>query len=60
MKENRLGWFGHVERRNNDDIIKKKNEIRIDGSRRRGSPKKKWMEDNGGKYEDMWSRWKYG
>lgn len=43
IKENRLKWFEHVKRRNNDDIVKKICEIRVDGNRGRGSPKLKWM-----------------
>lgn len=30
MRENSLGWSGHVERRNNDDIIKT-SEIIVEG-----------------------------
>lgn len=29
IKENRLRWFGYVEKRNNNKIVKKMSEIRV-------------------------------
>lgn len=36
--------FGHVGCRNNDDIIKKMDEIKVERNRERDRLKKKWME----------------
>lgn len=44
MRENRLRWLGHAERRNNVDILKKIDETRVEGIWGRVRPKKKWME----------------
>lgn len=44
MRENKLRWFGRVERRNNDDIVKKVVEISVERNQERERPKKKWME----------------
>lgn len=30
MKENRLKWFGRAERRNNDEIVKNMDKIRVE------------------------------
>lgn len=32
MRKNILKWFGHVEERNNDNIVKKVGEIRVKGN----------------------------
>lgn len=44
MKENILRWFGNVEKRNNEDLVKKMREITPEGNWERGRSKKKWME----------------
>lgn len=31
MREDRLRWFGHAERRNNEDTVKNIGEIRVEG-----------------------------
>ncbi|KAI5720850.1 hypothetical protein M8J77_012470 [Diaphorina citri] len=43
IQERRLQWFGHIERRDQDYIGKKIREMRVVGNRKRGRPKKKWM-----------------
>lgn len=43
-KGNRWKWFGHVKIRNNEDITKKMDEIRVEGSQGRDRLKKKWMD----------------
>lgn len=43
-----MRWFGYVERRINDDIVKKIDAIRIKGSRERCNRKNKLMEVIGG------------
>lgn len=34
MRENRLRWFGRNERRNDDNVMKKIDEIRVERNRR--------------------------
>lgn len=41
IREKKLRWFRHVDRRNNDDIVKKIGEIRLEENRGRIRPKKK-------------------
>lgn len=40
MREHRLRKFGHVKRKNNEDIAKKIDEIRVEGNQGRGRTKK--------------------
>lgn len=42
MRENRLRWVRHVERKNIEDLIKKIGQIRGEENWGRGRPKKKW------------------
>ena len=44
LMEKRLSWFGHVQRRDEDNIAKYVLNTRIDGSRPRGRPKLRWMD----------------
>ena len=39
---NRLRWFGHVERKNDGDLIKACQRLEFAGGRGRGSGKKRW------------------
>jgi hypothetical protein len=46
---NRLRWFRHVERKGDDDWVKRCTRMEVEGNRPRGRPKKTWMktlEDN--------------
>lgn len=43
IRENRLRWFGYVEKRNKDKIVKKMSEMRVKKNQRRARSKKKWM-----------------
>lgn len=43
MRKNKLRWFEHVQRRNNDDIVKRIGTIRIEENRGRNRLKKKQM-----------------
>ena len=42
--KNRLRWYGHVLRKDDDDWVKKCMENEVEGSRPRGRPKKTWKE----------------
>ena len=45
VKQNRLRWFGHVERKDDCDWVKGCTVLEVDGPKPRGRPKKMWMED---------------
>ena len=44
MQQNRLRWYGHALRKDDDDWVKKCMEHEVEGSRPRGRPKKTWKE----------------
>ena len=44
VRRNRLRWFGHVERKVEDDWVKRCTVMEVEGTRPRGRPKKTWME----------------
>ena len=44
LMKKRLSWFGHVQRRDEDNIAKSVLNTRIDRSRPRGRPKLRWMD----------------
>jgi len=44
LQQNRLRWYGHVLRKDDDDWVKKCMEDEVEGSRPRGRPKKTWKE----------------
>ena len=44
LQQNRLRWYGHVLRKDDDDWVKKCMEHEFEGSRPRGRPKKTWKE----------------
>ncbi|CAG9137028.1 unnamed protein product [Plutella xylostella] len=44
MKSHRLSWFGHVMRRGDDYVTKKVLEMRPEGRRKRGRPRKTWLD----------------
>ena len=44
VKERRLAWFGHVERREENHYLKRIADMGIPGQRRRGRPKTRWRD----------------
>ena len=42
LQQNRLRWYGHVLRKDDDDWVKKCIEYEVEGSRSRGRPKRTW------------------
>jgi len=44
LQQNRLRWYGHVLRKEDNDWVKKCMEYEVEGARPRGRPKKTWRE----------------
>jgi len=44
LQQNRLRWYGHVVRQEDDDWVKKCMEYEVVGQRPRGRPKRTWRE----------------
>ena len=44
MRRKRMQWFGHVQRRDSQEDIRKVSEMEIDGNRPRGRPKQRWSD----------------
>ena len=44
MRRKRMQWFGHVQRRDSQEDIRKVCEMEIDGNRPRGRPKQRWSD----------------
>jgi len=44
LQQNRLCWYGHVLRKDDDDWVKKSMEYEAEGPRPRGRPKRTWRE----------------
>ena len=44
LQQNRLRWYGHVLRKDDDDWVKKCMEHEVEGPRPRGRPKRTWTE----------------
>ena len=44
LQQNRMRWYGHVLRKDDDDWVKKCMEYEVEGSRPRGRPKRTWKE----------------
>jgi len=44
IKKSRLGWFGHVDRKDDNDWVKRCITWDVEGIRQRGRPKKTWWD----------------
>jgi len=44
LQQNRLRWYGHVLRKEDDDWVKKCTEYEVEDPRPRGRPKRTWRE----------------
>ena len=44
LQQNRLHWYGHVLRKEDDNLVKKCMEYKVKGPRPRGRPKRTWRE----------------
>ena len=44
LQQNRLRWYGHVLRKEDDDCVKNFMEYEVEGARPRGRPKKTWRD----------------
>ena len=44
MRENRLRWFGHVQRKPLEAPVRRIETFIVEGKRSRGTPKKTWVE----------------
>ena len=44
MRENKLRWFGHVQRKPIEAPVRRIENIIVEGKRNRGRPKKTWVE----------------
>ena len=44
IRSGRLGWYGHVMRKSDEDCVKKCMEYRVEGRRPVGQPRRTWLE----------------
>ena len=44
VQKRRMRWYGHVMRRDEEYVGKRTMSIEVQGSRKRGRPKKRWMD----------------
>ena len=50
LRQKRLHWYGHVKRREEDNLSRKMMDVIVLGMRRRGRPRLRWTDNN---REDM-------
>ena len=44
VQEKRLRWYGHVQRRDENHVTKQALNLEVEGRRRRGRPRRRWMD----------------
>ena len=44
IRESKLRWYGHVKRKEKDEFVRWSAEVREMGTRKRGRPRKRWMD----------------
>jgi len=44
MRKKKLEWYGHVQKRDSEENIRYVTELKIMGKRKRGRPKRRWMD----------------
>ena len=44
MQESRLKWYGHILRREDENVGKRVMVMELPGKRRRGIPKRRWLD----------------
>ena len=45
LRKKRLRWYGHALRKEGEDTTKKMLNMQVQGNRRRGRPKKRWLDN---------------
>ena len=45
VESNLLQWFGHIERMEEEILVRKVYRETVDGNRRRGRPKRRWEDE---------------
>ena len=50
LRQKRLNWYGHIRRREEDNISRKIMDMVVPSKRRRGRPRLRWLDNN---REDM-------
>ena len=54
VREARLRWYGHIQRREEDDCVKRNLEADVHGQRSRGRQRKRWTDVVKYNMEDLW------
>ena len=54
VREARLRWYGHIQRREEDDCVKRILEADVHGQRSRGRQRKRWTDVIKYNMEDLW------
>ena len=46
LRQKRLNWYGHIRRREEDNLSRRTIDMVIPGKRRRGRPRRRWIDNN--------------
>ena len=46
LRQKRLHWYGHIRRREEDNLTRKVMDLVVPGKRRRGRPRRRWIDNN--------------